>query len=132
MDWGNELAESGREAEAEFSDEKEQNVVTEQTEDELDSIDTQSARERLENGEADRQTEEMLSQVLTGEWEPLIPSAEEKQPASERQSAQERSVSAPDKSNAVNFHISDDRLGEGSPKEKIPDKYCSNQAVGAD
>ena len=119
MDWGNELAESGREAEAEFSDEKEQNVVTEQTEDELDSIDTQSARERLENGEADRQTEEMLSQVLTGDWEPLTPSSEEKQPASERQSAQERSVSAPDKSNAVNFHISDDRLGEGSPKEKF-------------
>ena len=113
MDWGNELAESGREAEAEFSDEREQ------TEDELDSIDTQSARERLENGEADRQTEEMLSQVLTGDWEPLTPSSEEKQPASERQSAQERSVSAPDKSNAVNFHISDDRLGEGSPKEKF-------------
>ena len=42
MDWGNELAESGREAEAEFSDEKEQNVVTKQTEDELDSIDTVS------------------------------------------------------------------------------------------
>ena len=49
-----------------------------QTEDELDSIDTQSARERLENGEADRQTEEMLSQVLTGDWEPLTPSSEEK------------------------------------------------------
>ena len=113
MDWGNELAESGREAETEFSDEREQ------TEDELDSIDTQFARERLENGEADRQTEEMLSQVLTGDWEPLTPSSEEKQPASERQSAQERSVSAPDKSNAVNFHISDDRLGEGSPKEKF-------------
>ncbi len=58
----------------------------------------------------------MLSQVLTGDWEPLTPSSEEKQPASERQSAQERAVSAPDKSNAVNFHISDDRLGEGSPK----------------
>ena len=113
MDWGNELAESGREAEAEFSDEKEQNVVTEQTEDELDSIDTQSARERLENGEADRQTEEMLSQVLTGEWEPLTPSAEE------NKTVQERSVATPDKSNAVNFHISDDRLGEGSPKEKF-------------
>ena len=109
MDWGNELAESGREAEAEFSDEKEQNVVTEQTEDELDSIDTQSARERLENGEADRQTEEMLSQVLTGEWEPLTPSAEE------NKTVQERSVATPDKSNAVNFHISDDRLVEGSP-----------------
>lgn len=119
MDWGNELAESGRKAQAEFPDEKEQNVVTEQTEDELDSIDTQAARERLENGEADRKTEEMLSQVLTGEWEPLTPSSEEKQPASERQSAQERSVSAPDKSNAVNFHVSDDRLGEGSPKEKF-------------
>lgn len=116
MDWGNELAESGREAEAEFSGEREQ---AEQEADELDSIDTQSARERLENGEADRQTEEMLSQVLTGDWEPLTPSSEEKQPASERQSAQERSVSAPDKSNAVNFHISDDRLGEGSPKEKF-------------
>lgn len=114
MDWGNELAESGMEAEAEFSGEREQ---AEQEADELDSIDTQSARERLENGEADRQTEEMLSQVLTGDWEPLTPSSEEKQPASERQSAQERSVSAPDKSNAVNFHISDDRLGEGSPKE---------------
>ena len=113
MDWGNELAESGREAEAEFSDEKEQNVVTEQTEDELDSIDTQSARERLENGEADRQTEEMLSQVLTGEWEPLIPSAEE------NKTVQEINVAASDKSNAVNFHISDDRLGEGSPKEKF-------------
>ena len=116
MDWGNELAESGREAEAEFSGEREQ---AEQEADELDSIDTQSARERLENGEADRQTEEMLSQVLTGDWEPLTPSSEEKQPASERQSAQERLVSAPDKSNAVNFHISDDRLGEGSPKEKF-------------
>ena len=116
MDWGNELAESGMEAEAEFSGEREQ---AEQEADELDSIDTQSARERLENGEADRQTEEMLSQVLTGDWEPLTPSSEEKQPASERQSAQERSVSAPDKSNAVNFHISDDRLGEGSPKEKF-------------
>ena len=116
MDWGNELAESGREAEAEFSGEREQ---AEQEADELDSIDTQSARERLENGEADRQTEEMLSQVLTGDWEPLTPSSEEKQPASERQPAQERSVSAPDKSNAVNFHISDDRLGEGSPKEKF-------------
>lgn len=44
MDWGNELAESGREAETEFSDEREQ------TEDELDNIDTQAARERLENG----------------------------------------------------------------------------------
>lgn len=107
MDWGNELAESGREAEAEFSDEKEQNVVTKQTEDELDSIDTQSARESLENGEADRQTEEMLSQVLTGDWEPItLPSQEENKPV-------------PDKSNAVNFHISDDRLGEGSPKEKF-------------
>ena len=116
MDWGNELAESGMEAEAEFSGEREQ---AEQEADELDSIDTQSARERLENGEADRQTEEMLSQVLTGDWEPLTPSSEEKQPASERQSAQERSVSAPDQSNAVNFHISDDRLGEGSPKEKF-------------
>ena len=113
MDWGNELAESGREAEAEFPDEKEQNVVTEQTEDELDSIDTQFARERLENGEADRQTEEMLSQVLTGEWEPLTPSAEE------NKTVQEINVAAPDKSNAVNFHISDDRLGEGSPKEKF-------------
>ena len=71
MDWGNELAESGREAEAEFSGEREQ---AEQEADELDSIDTQSARERLENGEADRQTEEMLSQVLTGDWEPLTPS----------------------------------------------------------
>ena len=119
MDWDNELAESGREAEAEFSDEKEQNVVTEQTEDELDNIDTQAARERLENGEAEQETEDMLSQVLTGDWEPLTPSSEEKQPASERQSAQERLVSAPDKSNAVNFHISDDRLGEGSPKEKF-------------
>ena len=113
MDWGNELAESGREAETEFSDEREQ------TEDELDNIDTQAARERLENGEAEQETEDMLSQVLTGDWEPLTPSSEEKQPASERQSAQERSVSAPDKSNAVNFHISDDRLGEGSPKEKF-------------
>ena len=28
-------------------------------------------------------------------------------------------MAAPDKSNAVNFHISDDRLGEGSPKEKF-------------
>ena len=113
MDWGNELAESGREAETEFSDEREQ------TEDELDNIDTQAARERLENGEAEQETEDMLSQVLTGDWEPLTPLSEEKQPASERQSAQERSVSAPDKSNAVNFHISDDRLGEGSPKEKF-------------
>ena len=113
MDWGNELAESGREAETEFSDEREQ------TEDELDNIDTQAARERLENGEAEQETEDMLSQVLTGDWEPLTPSSEEKQPASERQSAQERAVSAPDKSNAVNFHISDDRLGEGSPKEKF-------------
>ena len=73
MDWGNELAESGREAEAEFSGEREQ---AEQEADELDSIDTQSARERLENGEADRQTEEMLSQMLTGDWEPLTLSSE--------------------------------------------------------
>lgn len=107
MDWGNELAESGREAEREFSDERKQ------TEDKLDNIDTKAARERLENGEADRQTEEMLSQVLTGDWEPLTPSAEE------NKTVQERSVAAPDKSNAVNFHISDDRLGEGSPKEKF-------------
>ena len=48
MDWGNELAESGREAEREFSDERKQ------TEDKLDNIDTKAARERLENGEADR------------------------------------------------------------------------------
>ena len=107
MDWGNELAESGREAETEFSDEREQ------TEDELDNIDTQAARERLENGEAEQETEDMLSQVLTGDWEPLTPSAEE------NKTVQERSVAAPDKSNAVNFHISDDRLGEGSPKEKF-------------
>ena len=107
MDWGNELAESGRKAEVEFSDEREQ------TEDELDNIDTQSARERLENGEADRQTEEMLSQVLTGELEPLIPSAEE------NKTVQEKTVAVPDKSNAANYHISDDRLGEGSPKEKF-------------
>lgn len=107
MDWGNELAESGREAEREFSDERKQ------TEDKLDNIDTKAARERLENEEADRQTEEMLSQVLTGDWEPLTPSAEE------NKTVQERSVAAPDKSNAVNFHISDDRLGEGSPKEKF-------------
>ena len=101
MDWGNELAESGREAETEFSDEREQ------TEDELDNIDTKAARERLENGEADRQTEEMLSQMLTGDWEPVtLPSQEENKPV-------------PDKSSAVNFHISDDRLGEGSPKEKF-------------
>nr|WP_243238108.1 DUF3849 domain-containing protein [Roseburia zhanii] len=101
MDWGNELAESGREAETEFTDEREQ------TEDELDNIDTKAARERLENGEADRQTEEMLSQVLTGDWEPVtLPSQEENKPV-------------PDKSSAVNFHISDDRLGEGSPKEKF-------------
>ena len=52
MDWGNELAESGREAEAEFSDEREQ------TEDELDNIDTQAARERLENGEAEQGSHE--------------------------------------------------------------------------
>lgn len=71
MDWGNELAESGREAETEFSDEREQ------TEDELDNIDTQAARERLENGEAEQETEDMLSQVLTGDWEPLTPSSEE-------------------------------------------------------
>ena len=126
MDWGNELAESGREAETEFSDEREQ------TEDELDNIDTQAARERLENGEAEQETEDMLSQVLTGDWEPLTPSSEEKQPASERQSAQERSVSALDKSNAVNFHISDDRLGGRFSKRKIPEKCCSDQAVGAD
>ena len=107
MDWGNELAESGMEAETEFSDEREQ------TEDELDSIDTQSARERLENGEADRQTEEMLSQMLTGDWEPLTLSSEE------NKTTQGINVAAPDKSNAVNFHISDDRLGEGSPKEKF-------------
>ena len=91
----------------------------EQAEDELDSIDTQAARERLENGEAEQETEDMLSQLLTGDWEPLTPSSEEKQPAPERQSAQEKAASAPDKSNAVNFHISDDRLGEGSPKEKF-------------
>ena len=91
----------------------------EQAEDELDSIDTQTARERLENGEAEQETEDMLSQLLTGDWEPLTPSSEEKQPAPERQSAQEKAASAPDKSNAVNFHISDDRLGEGSPKEKF-------------
>ena len=107
MDWGNELAESGREAETEFSDEREQ------TEDELDNIDTQAARERLENGKAEQETEDMLSQVLTGDWEPLTPSVEE------NKTVQERSVAAPDKSNAVNFHISDDRLGEGSPKEKF-------------
>ena len=101
MDWGNELAESGREAETEFSDEREQ------TEDELDNIDTQAARERLENGEAEQETEDMLSQLLTGEWEPVtLLSQEENKPV-------------PDKSNAVNFHISDDRLGEGSPKEKF-------------
>lgn len=51
--------------------------------------------------------------MLTGEWEPLTPSAEE------NKTVQERSVATPDKSNAVNFHISDDRLGEGSPKEKF-------------
>ena len=51
--------------------------------------------------------------MLTGDWEPLTPSAEE------NKTVQERSVAAPDKSNAVNFHISDDRLGEGSPKEKF-------------
>ena len=101
MDWGNELAESGREAETEFSDEREQ------TEDELDNIDTQAARERLENGEAEQETEDMLSQLLTGEWEPVtLLSQEENKPV-------------PDKSNAVNFHISDDRLGEGYPKEKF-------------
>lgn len=55
----------------------------------------------------------MLSQVLTGEWEPLTPSAEE------NKTVQEINVAAPDKSNSVNFHISDDRLGEGSPKEKF-------------
>ena len=90
MDWGDELAESGREME-----------------DELNSIDTQAAREKLENGEADRQTEEMLSQVLTGEWEPVtLPSQEENKPI-------------PDKRNAVNFHISNDALGVGTPKEKF-------------
>ena len=90
MDWGDELAESGREMD-----------------DELDSIDTQAARDKLENGEADRQTEEMLSQVLTGEWEPVIlPSQEENKPI-------------PDKRNAVNFHISNDALGVGTPKEKF-------------
>lgn len=101
MDWGNELAESGREAETEFSDEREQ------TEDELDNIDTQAARERLENGEAEQETEDMLSQLLTGEWEPVT------------LLLQEENKPVPDKSNAVNFHISDDRLGEGSPKEKF-------------
>ncbi len=90
MDWGDELAESGREME-----------------DELDSIDTQAARGKLETGEADRQTEEMLSQVLTGEWEPVtLPSQEENKPI-------------PDKRNAVNFHISNDDLGMGTPKEKF-------------
>lgn len=90
MDWGDELAESGR-----------------KMEDELDSIDTQAARDKLENGEADRQTEEMLSQVLTGEWEPVtLPSQEENKPI-------------PDKRNAVNFHISNDALGVGTPKEKF-------------
>ncbi len=90
MDWGDELAESGREMD-----------------DELDSIDTQAAREKLENGEADRQTEKMLSQVLTGEWEPVtLPSQEENKPI-------------PDKRNAVNFHISNDALGVGTPKEKF-------------
>ena len=45
--------------------------------------------------------------MLTGDWEPItLPSQEENKPV-------------PDKSNAVNFHISDDRLGEGSPKEKF-------------
>lgn len=67
----------------------------------------QAAREKLENGEADRQTEEMLSQVLTGEWEPVShPSQEENKPI-------------PDKRNAVNFHISNDDLGVGTPKEKF-------------
>ena len=62
---------------------------------------------RLEHGEADHQPEEMLSQALTGDWEPItLPAQEENEPT-------------PDKSNAVNFHISDDRLGEGSPKEKF-------------
>ena len=75
--------------------------------DELNSIDTQAAREKLENGEADRQTEEMLSQVLTGEWEPVtLPSQGENKPI-------------PDKRNAVNFHISNDALGVGTPKEKF-------------
>mgnify|MGYP000376399969 CR=1 FL=1 len=127
MDWGNELAESGRKAEAEFPDEKEQNVVTEQTEDELDSIDTQFARERLENGEADRKTEEMLSQVLTGEWEPLTPSAEE------NKTVQEINVAAPDKSNAVNFHISDDRFGRRlSKKRNYQRNVAAIRSVGAD
>ena len=62
---------------------------------------------RLEHGEADHQPEEMLSQALTGDWEPItLPAQEENEPT-------------PDKSNAVNFHISNDRLGEGSPKEKF-------------
>ena len=74
---------------------------------ELDSIDTQAARDKLENGEADRQTEEMLLQVLTGEWESVtLPSQEENKPI-------------PDKRNAVNFHISNDALGVGTPKEKF-------------
>ena len=82
-------------------------ILKKQAEDELDSIDTQAARERLENGEAEQETEDMLSQLLTGEWEPVtLPSQEENKPV-------------PDKSNAANFHISYDRLGEGSPKEKF-------------
>ncbi len=79
----------------------------------LNSIDTQSTHEKLESGEADHQTEEMLSQVLTGDWETFTLSSEE------NKTTQEINVAAPDKSNAVNFHISDDRLGEGSPKEKF-------------
>ena len=83
------------------------NELIAQLPDELDSIDTQAAREKLENGEADRQTEEMLSQVLTGEWEPVtLPSQGENKPI-------------PDKRNAVNFHISNDDLGVGTPKEKF-------------
>ncbi len=68
---------------------------------------------REKEKEAEQETEDMLSQVLTGDWKPFTLSSEE------NKTTQEINVAAPDKSNAVNFHISDDRLGEGSPKEKF-------------
>jgi N12 class adenine-specific DNA methylase len=80
--------------------EKEQEAQRAEVEDKEDflNIDTEYIREKLENGEADRETDAFLDFA--------------------RKVARE-SEAEPDWSEAVNFHITDDSLGTGSAKEKF-------------